>query len=788
MLINNPLEMNDWKYGHFIETVVIIQVLMLLNLLLTINGILVPVLSSLIGFIYLTFIPGYLILRILRVHGIGSVRSVLYGVGLSISTLMFLGFVLNTFLPFFGMKNPISIIPIVLGYTVLVIFFIFLSFFRDRNFSCPNQIDISQLICPVFLFLCLVPFIAIFGSYFMNLYSNNLVSMFLIVIIALILLLVVYNRIPEKFYLFSVWIVSISLLYFSSLISPFVWGWDVQNEYYLGNLVLNFSYWNASLPDAYNAMLSIVMIGPVYSLVTSIDLDHVFKLVYPFIFSLMPLGLYKIFSSQTKNSKLAFIAVFLFISFNTFYIELVTISREMTAEFFMVLLIMLILERKYKSSVVFMLSIFSLSLVAAHYSLTYFFLISITGVTFIMALYNLSKFGLTRKIWGLGSANNLAVLMFVSLLTAVFAFVWYGNFADGLALKSITDVLGVVVLNMTQIVSSYLGRIGLGLSLGVYAVMVLIVLAVVGMVFYLILRVEKEFESSYQSKINILKDRFDCRILAIVSVVVFVILCFTTGPFKTWIVTILRYLNFTMVFFSIVGIFVILTQIKWNKFQLKFLAFSVVAFTMLVAGFVLPSFRAAFNITRIYEITFLILSPFCVYGGIMVVGSIAKLFRNHDMDSSIPLKLFTVFLMIFLLFNSGFVSVLSDTSIPMTLSNGNIASDYYPLFNVQEASSAQWLADNKVSSNIYADVYGRFIFNRYIFSSNKIAIDNGVTDFTSYNPNNSYIYQRKLDINNSYLTGFTGMNDRNRVYLNMSVIVNPKNTIFDDGDSRIYYS
>jgi uncharacterized membrane protein len=218
------------------------------------------------------------------------------------------------------------------------------------------------------------------------------------------------------------------------------------------------------------------------------------------------------------------------------------------------------------------------------------------------------------------------------------------------------------------------------------------------------------------------------------------------------------------------------------------LAFSVVAALMLIAGFILPSFQSAFNITRIYEITFLILSPFCVYGGMKILGSIYMSFRGSDIDVNTPVRIFSLFLLVFMLFNTGFVSVLAGQSIPMQLSNENIASDYYPLFNIPEAVSAQWLSDNRVSSNIYADVYGRFIFNRYIYSLNEPAISNGVTDFTSYSSNNSYIYQRKLDINNKYLTGFTGFSDRNRVYLDLSVIVNPKNKIFDDGDSKVYYS
>lgn len=777
--------MNDWHFAKFIKLVILMQILMFLSLFLSVNGIFVPVITPLIGFVYLSFVPGYLILRILRLHNLGSVKSLLYGVGLSLFVVMFTGYFMNICLPGFGVKTPLTLVNLGICFSAVVLVLCLLSFFRDGKFHSDSYLDTKKLNNPSFLFLCLLPFLAVFGSYLMNLYSNNILTILLMVLIVFVLFLVVYDGIPEKFYIFAVWVVSISLLYSSSLISSMVWGWDVQNEFYLANLVLNYSLWNFSLPDAYNALLSIVMVAPVYSLFTHIDLDHVFKLVYPFIFSLMPLGLYKIFRSQVDSSKLAFLAVFLLVSFNTFFIELVTISREMTAEFFMVLLLMLILERKYKPSIVALLSIFSVCLVVSHYSLTYFFLICILGVTFLMLVYNISKSGLSRKTLGFNSSNNLGLLIFLTVFTLCVAYLWYGAYAQGFALKSITDVLGVIFLNITQIIGHYVGS-GEILSFAVLALLCIVGVGLVA-VLYLFVKLERQLES-YEDKITKFADWLDYRIVACVSIVVFIILILTIGPFKTWIVSVLRYMNFVVVFFTIMGIFFFFIEMKIKQFQFKYLAFAVMAFVMLIAGFLLPSFRAAFNMTRIYEITFLILALFSVYGGIKVFESFTNLFTRHKFKGSTPTKIFTVFLAIFFIFNAGLVSVVSNTSVPMSLSNGNLASDYYPLFNTAEASSAQWLSENKVSNSIYADVYGRFIFNRYIFSLDGTALDNGVTDFTSYNPDNSYIYQRKLDINNYYLTGYTGMNDRNRVYLNMSVIVNPKSTVFDDGDSRVYYS
>jgi uncharacterized membrane protein len=793
MIINNPFQMNDWKFGQFIKTVIILQILMLFITLLSVNGTVIPFISSLVGFIYLTFIPGYLILRVLKIHNLGSVKSLLYAVGLSISSVMFLGYMVNTVLPWFGLIKPIALIPLSLVFLFFVVFLSLLSYVRDKDFSNPSFIDSNELFTPVFLFLCLIPFIAIFGSYSMNQYGNNLISMILIIVVGLILFLVVFDKINKKWYLFTVWIISISLLYFSSLISPYVWGWDIQNEYYLANLILNYSSWNYNLPDTYNAMLSIVMVGPIYSIFTSINLDYIFKIIFPFFFSLVPLGLYKIFKTQIDNSKLAFLAVFLFMSFNTFYIELLTLSREMTAELFMVVLLLLIFERKFKPYMLVLITIFSVSLVVSHYSLTYFLIATLVGVIVLLTLYNLFKFGLSTKILDLdGKYRYLLVLIFITALLSVTAYIWYGFYAQGLAIKSINDVSGVMVLNISQILNSFILNASLTPSLMIYSIIIVLLIIVFSLAFYIFSKIEKRIESigyTWIDKIiHIIPFKIDYRILALLSIVILIGLTYYTGPLKTWIVTVLRYLNFTVTFFTVTGLLMVFLHFYKNKFQIKYLGFSILGVIMLLSGFVLPSFESAFNITRIYEIAFMILSPFCVIGGMKILGSIYQFVRGTNMDTETPLKIFSIFLLIFMLFNTGFVSVLSNQSIPMQLSNGSTSSDYYPLFNIPESNSAQWLSNNKVTSSIYADVYGRFIFNRYLFSMNETSINNGVSDFTNYNSTNSYIYLRKLDINNMLLTGFTGRNDRNRIYLNMSVIINPKNKIFDDGDSKIFYS
>ena len=125
MLLNNPLQMNDWKFSWFIKLVIIIQVLMLVVMGLDLKNITIPIISPLIVFLYLTFIPGYLILRILKIHEMGSVTSLLYAVALSILSVMLVGFSANTLLPLIGISNPITFIPLAVIVNVYVIILAF---------------------------------------------------------------------------------------------------------------------------------------------------------------------------------------------------------------------------------------------------------------------------------------------------------------------------------------------------------------------------------------------------------------------------------------------------------------------------------------------------------------------------------------------------------------------------------------------------------------------------------------------------------------------------------------
>lgn len=76
-------------------------------------------------------------------------------------------------------------------------------------------------------------------------------------------------------------------------------------------------------------MLQIVVLHPVYALVTGLDLVWVFKLVHPLVFSLTPVVLYWT-SRKFTDDRVAFLSAFLWMALFSFFIVLSRNTRTST--------------------------------------------------------------------------------------------------------------------------------------------------------------------------------------------------------------------------------------------------------------------------------------------------------------------------------------------------------------------------------------------------------------------------------------------------------------------------
>ena len=430
----NIFEINDWKIGRFFNFILFIQVALLVTICLDAMNLHIPLIRELLSFIYLLFIPGILIIRILKLHKLGIIRTVLYSCGLSISSVMFIGFLINSIYPFLGIKDPISEYYLIITITAYIIILSILSYIRDKDFDDPSYINFSNFSESPYVSILLLPFLAIFGTYLINNYNINLLSLLLIIVISIIVILTAINKIPKNLYPLVILMISVSLLFSTSLISNYLWGYDIHGEYFIANVVFTNGFWNPSLPYNLNAMLSIVIFAPVYSKISGMNLIWILKIVYPLIFSLVPVGLYEIFKKQT-TSKIAFFSCFFFMAFNVFFIEMVTLARQEIAEFFLVLIILLMIDEIKIKEKSFLSILFAFSLIVSHYGLSYIYLLSAIFVIIILILIDHRNVLFSENYPREGGITLTFVILF-----SVLVYFWYTYNSSSSAFSSVVHI------------------------------------------------------------------------------------------------------------------------------------------------------------------------------------------------------------------------------------------------------------------------------------------------------------------------------------------------------------
>ena len=438
---------NDWQ----IKKCLVLSIGLLLAMLgligLAALGFDIPGLRQLAGFLFLTFVPGILLLRILKIHNVGIIESLLYSVGLSLAFIMAIGVVVNFALPPLGILHPIALAPLIVTFTVSFLILCFLAYARDKNFRPADSLpednekiakpDFGANLTP-FLLALLLPLVAILGTVLVNSYQNNILLLILVFIIAVLIILITFNKvIPARVYPFMLVMMGIALIYQTTLISSNLVGSDIYLERYLGNLVVQNGYWDANISGGVNSCLSIVMLSPIYSLLLNMDVVWLFKVIYPLFFCLAPLAIFRILYLQIKPHY-AFLATFFFISMPMFMMDMAQLGRQQISELFFVLVILLMVDRKLtliqRTTLVL---IFGFGVVVSHYGMGTGYI----GYLFFGALVLIfikSRPGRTLWQWLIGKSRSLPTdltsagaftkkaLVIIAGGSLIFMFVYYG--------------------------------------------------------------------------------------------------------------------------------------------------------------------------------------------------------------------------------------------------------------------------------------------------------------------------------------------------------------------------
>ena len=343
--------------------------------------------------IFLTIIPGLLIMLMIKIRGISFWEYLVYTIGLSIAFLMFGGLFINWILPLVGIDKPLSLIPLFISLNAFLLVSWIIAYIRNKFFSLEviipklNRLSIVFFIVPI-----IFPILSVLGAITLN--NNGLRYLTLIMLggIAVYVFSIVAfrNKLKENIYPWAILMISISLLLMYSLRSWHISGWDIHQEYQMFQFTKEYFIWRPAnfLGHAYNACLSITILPTILNAFLNINDEYIFKLIFQIIFSFVPVIVFFL-SRRYVKSIVAFLASFFFMSQYSFMEQMPALNRQEISILFFALFLIALFEKNFNSSIKknFLLIIFGFSIIVSHYSTTYVALFLFIFVYFIWLFF-----------------------------------------------------------------------------------------------------------------------------------------------------------------------------------------------------------------------------------------------------------------------------------------------------------------------------------------------------------------------------------------------------------------
>ena len=417
----------------------------LLNIPILNSIIVFPILRSIIVFIYLSFIPGFAILSLFRLKGISFLNTILFSVGLSVSFVMLISLLVNELYVFLGISQALSTFPLMVAISAFPLAIFFVEYRRDLQAT--PRLDTSPRtktkdVLPLSVILVLLPILSILGSFYRNI---PIMLLSYAIIAALCIMSIASKRhVPQNLFPLVILSISIALICQVLLMSKYLVGFDAYLEYYVFRVTQINGHWgllnavtNPLITLTYNAMLSITLLPATYATLMNTQGEIVFKILYPFIFCLVPLILYQIFEKTTgKLIGLLSTLFFVFTPSTFFAVEPLSLNRQIVGELFLLLSIFVLLNNTISvKKRRLLLIIFGASLAVSHYALAFLYLAIV--ILFFAFSKIKPKFDETKTL------NSVTVLLIFAL-----PLLWY-TFGSSAPLTALANTVESVFDRLT---------------------------------------------------------------------------------------------------------------------------------------------------------------------------------------------------------------------------------------------------------------------------------------------------------------------------------------------------
>jgi len=683
----------------------------------------IPILRQISGFIFLTFIPGFLLMCILKQNKLGLVEKIVLSVGLSVAFTLLFGLVLNSSLLAVGYTRPLSTFPLLISFNVATIVMVVVARIRHRGkslaFFWPKLTlrDKASLILPATF-----PLLSIVGMRLMNTTDNNVLLMLLFLLIpAYIIFLSFHHRnLSPRLYPCLIYLISISLVLVLALRSNHIIGSDIHDEYYIFLETLDNAHWRLLGAGILDSCLSISILPTVYQTFLNMNPEYLFKIVYPILFSFSPLVVY-IVARKYVGRFYAFLAAFFFMS-QILFLWSTAGARTVIALLFFALSVMVLFHdeiRGVNKRLLFL--IFAISCVVSHYGITYVFLFIILftwiGMQIIPRL-------LPRSRGAVAGGNNPPkhqlkgnITMVTTLLFLAVLFFWYSQVTIS------PFYVGVVTMNNALInLSKLLAIEAKGTT----------VTAALGGGIHLIpqwIRVVVSWLTVGLIGIGVL---------------------YTLATFRRTI--------------AVPGSRHTEPDSLHSKFEMEYFIMSLVGCTLVVISVILPLILMSYSMERIFSQLVVILSPFLIIGGTMV----AKWLRTR------PQWIILLVLIPFFMCSTGTMYQLLGAPASMALNSEGTEYELWYTHD-QDSYAAKWvIRHTEEGAALYA---GAWPGPRVLQSQGSIPL---------YRIKRALVAQERGEVINGYIYLRYADVVLNRTVTDNPDIFVGKNKIYTTGDSEVY--
>jgi uncharacterized membrane protein len=605
----------------------------------------VPVLRQVLGFVLLVFLPGFLLIQVIRLKQ-PPVESALFTLGLSVSFLMFVPFAMDIVYPALGILRPLTSLPLIATFSLILAGLDLLAYrIGAIDFQISTRVFrtlIEQIQSPAVIGAGLILVLGILGGLFVRFDLDSIFSLFSTLSIAIAaILLVATRRVPERLFPLYIVVIALALQYSRTLTSAYLFTPDAHTELFLADLVKTTGYWNPSVAPIssaftadYYAMLSVTVLPNVYSLLLNVDTTLIYMLVTPFVFAFVPLGIYQLCKTQLKfSSRSAFLSAFFFMSFSVFFYE---IPRQEIAELFMILVVLVIVSsyvRGPKKNA--LLILFIASTIVAHYSTSYILLfylvVLLIGSTLIGA----------KDRQGRGLTTISAAMVAIA---ALFAFGWYVFVSSGGPFIALLDVGSQTVTTFSSELFAYNTEPHAAALLG--------------------------------------------------------------GAAPTFLHTLFRYWLIATEVLIAIGLTLLIRRRRDMQIKAEFLWLLLATFSLVLVAIALPALAGSINANRLYGLTLLFLAPCCVFGIEAIVDTVSKWTRVNK-DKVVKLKYAALLgvLIPYFLFNYGFIFEITEHPSSYAFLPSQAQAERVPEYSLTQQDWSYLVPTPMAPQNEYASTW-----------------------------------------------------------------------------------